>query len=154
MFWKRRSIWKNIGFWWMPMKIKEKFYPFTLLSPTFFEIPQNASQLKKNIFPHRILISIPMSVEVITQKTSSVVAQHNSIDIDHRNNNPSEIIGRCLQSIDKSLHHPWSDSLPGMLSSNNYNKGLAIVDLIDQKSINFMTQDTFTHLYRSKRYLI
>ena len=138
----------------MPMKIKEKFNPFILFSPAFFEIPKDASQLRKNIFPHRILISIPMPIEIIAQKTSSVVAQHNSIDVDHRNNKPSEIIGGCLQSIDKSLHHPWANSLPRMLPSNNNNQGFAIINLVDQKSIYFVTKNTFAHLYCPKRYLI
>lgn len=72
--WMFRTIRENILLTWMSMKVKKHLYFFRVLFFQFSYIVENARYLRKHFFFFRMLIDIPISVEIMTQNSSSVVS--------------------------------------------------------------------------------
>ncbi len=79
----------------------------------------------------------------MSEDASSVISKLNSINIDHGNNDPMNFF-RKLDFVDcpkESFHHPWSNSLSGMLSCNSYSNYLSIGLFIERQVRNLISKN-------------
>jgi len=77
----------------MAMKVKKHLDFLRVLFFKFSYIVENARYLRKHFLFFRMLIDIPISVEIVTQNSSSVISELNSINIDHGNHYPMDFFG-------------------------------------------------------------
>ena len=115
----RRPISKDIWLWGMPMKVYKNLYSFSLLFFTTFEVFQDSHYLWKHVISQWFFINIPVSIKIMTQNTCTIIPHFNTVDINHRNNNPKNITLKKLKPIDKAFHHPASNSFSRMLPSHH-----------------------------------
>jgi hypothetical protein len=125
----------------MSVKIDINVDSFCIFFSFSLEVGDDSFELRKEMIAICLLIDVPMPIEVIPLDSSSVISQDNTIDIDHGYQYPSKIIISLKQSIDKTLHHPRSDTLPGVLSRHSDNQNLGINVLIYQKSLDFIAEN-------------
>lgn len=66
----------------------------------------------------------------MSKHSRSVIAQLNAINVDHRDDNPLNLIWKVafVEFLQKSIHHPWSNCLARMLSGyyNSNRFGLSL----------------------------
>ncbi len=51
-------------------------------------------------------LAIPVSIEVISLHSSAIVSRENPIDVEHRYQDPSDLVMGLHEPIHESLHYP------------------------------------------------
>jgi hypothetical protein len=115
-----------------------------LLSP---EVRDDAFQFWEQMIALGIFVSVPMTIEIVPLHSRSIVSQDNSIDVDHWQKNPTDLVGILNKFINKTLHHPRTNTLSGMLPSHHDNNCLAICILVYNKGFDLIPKDGSGNLH-------
>lgn len=112
------------------MEIDEHLYLLVLLFLVLFEVLDNAHEFWEEMVAKRLLIDVPIPVEVMPQHSSPIVSHLDPINIDHRYDDPKDLTVYLLQLVQKALHHPTTHTLPWMLSRHHHHCRLAVPLLV------------------------
>lgn len=111
------------------MSVQVNHYLDSTLSGQFGKITANS----KYLGVHRLFICVPVSIEIASRQVRTVVSNHDSVGVYHRNYFYHEIFSKVISLtgslqhlIDKSLHNPAAYCLSRVLSGHK-NNGLSII---------------------------
>lgn len=131
----------------MAVKVYEYFYLFGVLLLLSFEVRDYSFQLWEKVIPVRVFLDVPVSIEIITLNSCPVISQDHSIDIDHRQQDPTIRIRIFHQFLNKSLHHPRSHTLSRVLPSHSHNHNITACILVYNKCFYLIAQNSPRNVY-------
>lgn len=137
-----RAVGESVGLRGMAMQIDEHLDLLVLLFFVLFEILDDSHEFWEEMVAKRLLIDIPIPVEVMPQHSSPIVAHLNAVNIDHRYDDPKDLTVYLLQLVQKALHHPTAHTLTRMLSSHHHHCCLAVPLLVHQQGVDLVAKDS------------
>lgn len=88
-----------------------------------------------------------MPIKIITLNSCSIVAQDHSIDIDHRQQDPTIRVRIFHQFLNKTFHHPRSHTLSRVLPSHSHHHNITARILVNNKCLYLIAQDCPRNVY-------
>lgn len=131
----------------MAVEVYEYFYLFGVLLLLSFEVRDYSFQLWEKVIPVRVFLDVPVSIEIITLNSCPIIAQDHSIDIDHRQQDPTIRIRIFHQFLNKTLHHPRSNTLSRVLPSHSHNHNITASILVHNKCFYLIAQNSPRNVY-------
>lgn len=128
------------------MEIDEHLDLLVLLLLVLLEVLDDAHQFGEEVVAQRLLIDVPVPVEVMPQHSSSVVAHLDPVHIHHRYDDPEYLTVHLLQLVQKTLHHPTAHTLARMLPRHHHHCRPAVLLLVHQQGVDLVAQHRFGQL--------